>query len=88
MDMVVSYARQETVEPLRGAARWIAWGLASMTAMSCGMVLFALGLLRLVQDLTGSTFNDTWSFVPYLFAVVFSALVVAGAVSQVRRARL
>ena len=30
LDLVVSYAKQETIEPLRGALRWILWGLASM----------------------------------------------------------
>lgn len=87
-DLVVAYARQETIEPLRGAGRWIVWGLASMILVSLGMVLFALGLLRAVQDLAGGTLDGSWSFVPYVIGVVFSAIVVAVALTQVRRPRL
>lgn len=87
-DLVVAYARQETIEPLRGAGRWILWGLASMVLISLGMVLFALGLLRAVQDLAGTTFDGPWSFMPYVIGVVFSAIVVAVALTQVRRTRL
>ena len=87
-DLVVAYARQETVEPLRGAGRWVAVGLVSMALMSVGMVLFALGLLRAVQDIGGTTFDGTWSFVPYVFGVVFTSVIVVVAISQIKRPRL
>lgn len=88
VDLVIAYARQETIEPLRGAGRWILWGLASMILVSLGMVLFALGLLRAVQDLAGETLDGSLSFVPYTIGVVFSAIVVIVALSQVRKTRL
>jgi len=88
VDMVVAYARQETIEPLRGAGRWIVWGVVSMALVSIGMVLVALGLLRLVQDLTSDVFDDAWSFVPYVFGTVFAVVVVGVALFQVRRPRL
>ena len=81
VDLVVAYARQETIEPLRGAGRWILWGIVSMALVSVGMVLVALGLLRLVQD-------GPWSFVPYAFGTVFAVVVVVIALFQVRRPRL
>ena len=87
-DLVVAYARQETIEPLRGAGRWILWGLTSMVLVSLGMVLFALGLLRAVQDFAGGTLDGSRSFVPYAIGVVFSAVVVIVALSQVRKTRL
>lgn len=88
LDLVVAYARQETIEPLRGAGRWILRGLAGMVLVSLGMVLFALGLLRAVQDLAGGTFDGSWSFVPYVVGVVFSAIVVVVALTQIRRPHL
>ena len=88
IDLVVAYARQETVEPLRGAGRWIAVGLFSMGFISVGMVLVSLGLLRAVQDIGGTAFVGAWSFVPYVFGVVFASVVVAVAISQVKRPRL
>lgn len=88
LDLVVAYARQETIEPLRGAGRWILWGIVSMLFLSVGMVMCALGLLRAVQAVGGDTLDGGWSFVPYLFALVFSSLIVVFALTQVRRARL
>lgn len=88
VDLVVAYARQETIEPLRGAGRWIMWGLASMILVSLGTVLVALGLLRLVQDLSSEVFDGGWSFVPYVFGTVFAVVVVGIALFQVRRPRL
>lgn len=87
-DLVVAYARQETVEPLRGVGRWILWGIASMVLVSLGIVLFALGILRAVQDLAGHGLDGTWSFVPYLIGAAFSSIVVIVALTQVRRTRL
>ena len=88
VDLVVAYARQETIEPLRGAGRWILWGVVSMAFVSVGMVLVALGLLRLVQDVSSEVFDGAWSFVPYVFGTVFAVLVVAVALFQVRRPRI
>lgn len=88
VDLVVAYARQETIEPLRGAGRWILWGVVSMALVSVGMVLVALGLLRLVQDLSSGVFDGPWSFVPYVFGTMFAVVVVGVALFQVRRPRL
>ena len=88
VELVVAYARQETVEPLRGAGRWILWGLISMTFVAFGMVIFSLGLLRLTQDLGNSAFDGAFSWAPYGIAMLFSAVIVAFAISQIRRSRL
>ena len=87
-DLVVAYARQETIEPLRGVGKWIVRGLVSMFLVSLGVVLVSLGLLRAVQDLSGSTFDGAWSFVPYVFGVMFSVVIVAVAITQIRKPNL
>ena len=88
LDLVVAYARQETIGPLKGAGRWIAWGVVSMSLISIGMVLVALGLLRGVQDLSGDVFDGAWSFVPYVFGTAFASVIVVFAATQVRRPKL
>ena len=88
VDLVVSYARQETIGPLRGAGRWILWGLVSMAFVSVGMVLLALGGLRLIQDVSGSAFSGAFSWVPYAMTVVVAGAVVAVAFGQIRKADL
>ena len=47
-------------------------------------MLLVVGLLRLMQDLWGDTFDGFWSIVPYLIALVVCVLVVALALSRVR----
>lgn len=88
VDLVVAYARQETIGPLRGAGRWILWGLVSMAFVSVGMVLLVLGGLRLIQDLTGSALSGGFSWVPYGITAVFAGVVVAIALGQIRKGDL
>lgn len=76
VDSVKAYARQETIEPLRGAARWVAVGTLAAVSLGLSMVFAALAVLRLSQDLGGTTLDGSWSFVHYLITlVVVSALV-------------
>lgn len=86
MELVVAYAKQETVEPLRGVGRWIGWGIASMVFVSSGIVLVVLGALRLLQSF--SAFDGSWSWVPYGVCLVLCAVVVGGAFAQIRKPRL
>lgn len=88
VDLVVAYAKQETIGPLRGAGRWILWGLVSMVFMSVGMVLLSLGVLRLVQDVAGSGLDGAFSWVPYAIGLVASACVVVFAVTRIRKFQL
>ena len=78
VQFVKDYARQETLDPLKGAGRWIALGLVGSIAIGLGTALLALGLLRLVQTEWPGTFGGRWThLLPYLFALVV-CLVVAG----------
>ncbi|MGH9181892.1 MAG: hypothetical protein ACRDY5_09275 [Acidimicrobiales bacterium] len=75
VDLVVAYARQETIEPLKGLARFAAFGLAGSLALSLGLVLLLLGGLRALQTETGTTFSGRWSWAPYLLTVVAASLL-------------
>ena len=86
VEMVIAYAKQETIGPLRGAGRWIAWGLASMVFISAGIVLLVLGALRLLQSV--STFEGSWSWVPYVVCLVLCIAIVAFALAQIRKPSL
>jgi len=85
LDLVVSYAKQETIEPLRGAIRWILWGLASMAFISTGLVILVLGVVRATQDVLGESFQHSWSFVSYFVGVTACGLVVAFALSSIKK---
>ena len=85
LDLVVSYAKQETIEPLRGALRWILWGLASMAFICTGLVFLVLGVVRVSQDVLGESFQHSWSFVSYFVGVLACGIVVAFALSSIRK---
>jgi hypothetical protein len=74
-DLVRAYAKQETVEPLKGLGRFIGFGLAGSFALGIGLVLLALGALRALQTETGTMFHGNWSWVPYLIVLVGCASV-------------
>ncbi len=63
-DLVVGYAKQETVDPLRTLGRYLGFGLAGSVVMGTGLALLLLALLRGLQE-TGE-FDGTFSWAPYL----------------------
>ncbi len=62
--LVVAYFKQETVEPVRGVGRFLAFGLAGSALLGLGFVVVFLGLLRLLQDETAMPFGATSSSCP------------------------
>jgi hypothetical protein len=77
--LLVEYVKQETLDPIKGLARFVAVGLASMVVTGLGIVLLLLGGVRLLQDEAGSAFDGHLKFLPYLFALIVSAVVAVGA---------
>ncbi|GDX14837.1 MAG: hypothetical protein ACO28X_02325 [Ilumatobacteraceae bacterium] len=87
-ELVRDYAKQETIGPLRGAGRWLAFGLMATFFLSVGIVICLIGVLRLSQDLVLNVWfprrADGLSFVPYLLTLVVGVAVSAVAWSRVK----
>ena len=77
--LVVAYVKQETVEPVRGVGRFLAFGLAGSALLGLGFVVVFLGLLRLLQDETGDAFRGHLKFVPYLITLVATGAIAGAA---------
>jgi hypothetical protein len=77
--LVVGYAKQETLDPVRNLGRYIGFGMAGALLGSLGAVLLLLGGLRLLQTETGDTFDGNWTFVPYVVVLAVSGAIAAGA---------
>ena len=75
-ELLVAYAKQETVEPLRGLQRWVAAGAGGSLLIATGVSLLLLACLRALQNETGTTFTGNWSWAPYLITLVGAALVI------------
>ena len=74
---VKDYVRQETLGPIKGAGRWIGIGAVGAVLIGTGCVFIVLAGLRMVQNEFAPTFRGQWmSLLPYLFAFVFSVMVI------------
>ena len=76
-ELVRDYAKQQLVEPIKGVGRFVAWGLAGALLLGIGLVLLAVGLLRVLQTETGDAFDGNFTWVPYVIVVAAAALLVA-----------
>ncbi len=83
--LVVGYAKQETIDPVKNLGRFVGYGLAGALLGSLGAVLLLLGGLRLLQTETGEAFDGNLTFIPYLLVLVVSGAIVAGAMKAVTR---
>ncbi len=88
VESVKQYARQETVEPLKGAARWVAVGSLAALSLGLAMVFLALAVLRLSQDLGGAALDGSWSFVHYLITLIVVGVLVALSFSRISQRSL
>ena len=75
--LVIDYAKQETLGPLKGLLRFVAFGVVGSLALAAGAVLLLLAGLRAIQSETGSTFTGHLSWLPYVI-VCGAAVIVAG----------
>ena len=74
-DLVVAYAKQETVEPIKGLGKFIGFGLAGAVLMGFGIMFVAIGVLRVLQEETFPHLTGNWSWVPYAVVVVATGLL-------------
>lgn len=85
LQLVVDYVKQETLEPLKGLGRYMLFGVVGSVALAIGLVILAVGFLRLLQGETGTTFAGNWSWVPYVICAVAVLMVAAMAVWAISR---
>ena len=77
--LVVAYAKQETLDPVKNLGRWVGFGLAGALVGSLGAVLLLLGGLRALQTETGSAFDGNLTWVPYVLVLIVSGGIAGGA---------
>jgi len=76
-DLLIAYAKQETVDPLRALPRYLVRGLGGSVLVGLGLLLLALSGLRALQTETGTTFTGSWSWAPYAIVLVGLAAAIA-----------
>ena len=78
VDLVIAYAKQETLEPLKGLGKNAALGLGGAVCLGIGGVFCSLGALRAMQSETDFFERHNLSYLPYFFTVLI--LVVLSAI--------
>jgi hypothetical protein len=83
--LVLGYAKQETIDPVKNLGRWVGFGLGGALLGSLGAVLLLLGGLRLLQTETGEAFDGNLTFIPYVIVLIVSGAIAAGAMKARER---
>ena len=85
VELVKTYARQETVGPLRGAGTWLAKGVAGALLLGLGGVILLLGVLRLVQWEADRLARGSLSWLAYLVVLVVAGILIALSLRLIKR---
>jgi hypothetical protein len=81
------YAKQETIDPLKGVGRYLTFGVPGAVLIGFGVVLLMLSGLRALQTQTGSTFHGSLSWLPYIIVLVVAAALVALAITRITKTK-
>jgi len=83
LSLSIRYVKQETLDPAKRLGGLVLWGVVGAITTAFGMILVALGVLRLLQDETGSTFAGHLDWLPYLITLVVVAAAIGLALSRI-----
>ena len=81
VDLVIAYAKQETVQPLKGLGKNAAFGLGGAVLLGLGGIFCSVGALRAMQTETDFFERHNLSYLPYVFTVLI--LVVLSVIGRV-----
>lgn len=87
--MLVSYAKQETLDPLKALANYLKWGVIGALSIFIGSFFMALGVLRLMQSLEPFAGSSWASALPYVITMavllLFLVLIFSGLTRSKKR---
>ena len=76
VDLVVGYAKQETVDPLKRLGKTVAFGVAGAALVGMGGVFLSMAALRAMEDETDFFYEHNLTWLPYF---ILTLLLFAGA---------
>jgi hypothetical protein len=85
VELLKTYAKQETIGPIKNAGRFLGFGVAGAMALGVGGIIVLLGVLRLVQTEVGRTARGSLSWLAYLIVLAVCGLGIALAISRIKR---
>jgi cytochrome c biogenesis protein CcdA len=88
IEFVKTYAKQETLGPLKGAGSWLAYGAAGAFALGIGLVVLLLGVLRLLQAEISWANGGAWSWAAYGITLILTIVLLILTVLRIKKAYL
>lgn len=88
-ELLVSYAKQETVEPLKGLVRYVGYGVAAMFLVGTGVLLMSVSVLRVLQtrEPFGWALTGHLSWIPYAVSLVALTVLIGAAIFAIKPKR-
>jgi len=83
--LLKTYARQQTVDPIRNLGRFIAYGTLGMLLLGLGGSVLALALLRGIQTETDPHWTGNWSWIPYAITLVVATVATYLSFKAIKR---
>jgi hypothetical protein len=74
--LVRDYAKQETVDPLKGLLGFVKKGLVGALLLAIGVIELSIFVLRLAQAEGSEVFDGRLSFIPYLITLAVASVVL------------
>jgi hypothetical protein len=84
-ELTISYAKQETIDPLKGLGRFAGYGVGGSVLLAIGLGLLGLSLLRALQTETGDALDGSMSWAPYLITTVVLGAIAGLALLAIKR---
>lgn len=80
--LVLAYAKQETLDPLKALGRFALFGVLGAVFTVVGGLLLSLAFLRALQTEFSSTLSGNLSWVPYVGAIAVASAFVLVALTR------
>jgi len=81
--LLTSYAKQETVEPLKGLGHYIGFGIAAAIVGATGILMLTLAAVRALQTHADGRLDGNWNWVPYVAGLALLGVLIALAVRRI-----
>jgi hypothetical protein len=86
--MLVTYAKQETLQPLKQLGRYLGLGIAGSLLMFLGVFFVGLATLRLLQSLDtfgGAAWMSTLPYLASIGVLLLAIVLIYGSLSRAKK---
>jgi multisubunit Na+/H+ antiporter MnhB subunit len=70
VDLVVGYAKQETVDPIKRLGKTVAFGVAGAALVGIGGVFLSMAALRAMEEETDFFYEHNLTWLPYFILTI------------------